>query len=118
MKTSIKKAGDTTIVDMTGKIDFETQESFRADLARLVDPSKTDSVPKKIIFNLEKLEFVGSSGISTFIQTLKEFSSQTQAKPRYCNVRSEFKRVIKAFDEDEMFEFHDNEEKAKKSFDQ
>jgi hypothetical protein len=33
-------------------------------------------------------------------------------------VRSEFRRVMQAFDEEELFEFHDNEERARKSFDQ
>ena len=84
MKTKIKKLGDTIVVSMDGKLDFATNEPLKQDLTDLLDAEmaksirkakKTDSVPKKIIFNLEKLEFVGSSGISSFIQTLKEFRS-------------------------------------------
>jgi hypothetical protein len=33
-------------------------------------------------------------------------------------VKSEFQKVIKAFDESNAFEFYDNEERAKKSYDQ
>lgn len=118
MKTDIKKNGDVVIVSMDGRLDFETNAPLREELSKLIRPNKTDSTPKKIIINLEKLEFVGSSGISSFVQTLKEFNSISPSKPRYCNVKSEFKRVIKAFDEEQAFEFHDNEERAKKSFDQ
>lgn len=120
MKTQIKKNGDTIIVSMDGRLDFETNLPLREELSKLVrqPQNKTDSVPKKIIFNLENLEFVGSSGISSFVQTMKEFNSQASNKPRYCNVKSEFRRVMKAFDESDGFEFHDNEERAKKSFDQ
>ena len=67
---------------------------------------------------MEKLEFVGSSGISSFVQTLKEFTAVAQTKPRYCNVKSEFRRIIKAFDEEDLFQFYETEDRARKSFDQ
>lgn len=119
MKTQIKKNGDTVVVTMDGRLDFETNGPLREELSKLIGTQRnTDSTPKKIIFNLENLEFVGSSGISSFVQTMKEFNASVPNKPRYCNVKSEFKRVIKAFDEEQPFEFHDNEERAKNSFDQ
>lgn len=118
MKTNIKKSGDTIIVSMDGRLDFEAHVPLREDLSKLISTQKKDEVPKKIIFNLENLEFVGSSGISAFVQTLREFNATAPAKPRFCNVKSEFRRVMKAFDEGEVFEFYDNEERAKKSFDQ
>ena len=106
------------VVSMDGRLDFETHVPLREDLSKLADQAKSDSVPRKIIFNLEKLEFVGSSGISSFVQTLKEFNASVPTRPRYCNVKSEFRRVIKAFDEEAIFEFYDSEDRAKKSFDQ
>jgi anti-anti-sigma factor len=118
MKTQVKKEGDTIVVSMNGKLDFETHLPLREDLNRIISQAKTDSVAKKIIFDLEKLEFVGSSGISAFIQVLREFNESVPVKPRYCNVRSEFRRVIKAFDNDELFDFYDNAERARQSFDQ
>jgi anti-anti-sigma factor len=116
MKTQIKKQGDTIIVSMDGKLDFETNVPLREDLTKVIREAKTDSTAK-IIFNLEKLEFVGSSGISSFVQTLKEFNVNAPSVPVYCNVKSEFRRVIKAFDEAEQFKFFDNEDRARKSFD-
>lgn len=118
MKTQIKKNGDTVIVSMDGKLDYETHLPLREDLDQIIHNTHTDSAPTKIIFNLEKLEFVGSSGISAFIQTLRDFNSSSPTRPRYCNVKSEFKKVIKAFDEAELFDFYENEERAKQSFDQ
>ncbi len=110
MRTQIKREGDFFVVSMDGKLDFGTYLPLREDLSKLLDASgATDVAPSKIIFNLENLEFVGSSGISSFVQTLKEFNQSASLKPRYCNVRSEFKRIIKAFDEESGFEIHDNE---------
>lgn len=116
MKTQIKKQGDTIVVSMDGKLDFETNIPLREDLGKLIRQAKTDQTAK-IIFNLENLEFVGSSGISSFVQTLKEFNANAPASPVYCNVKSEFRRVIKAFDEEEQFKFFETEDRARKSFD-
>jgi anti-anti-sigma factor len=118
MKTQVKKIGDTLIVSMDGKLDFETSMPLREELSKVIRETRTDSSPKKIIFNLEKLDFVGSSGISNFVQTLREFNQASPIKPRYCHVKSEFQKVIKAFDESDAFQFYDNEDRAKKSFDQ
>lgn len=104
------------VVSMDGRLNFEAQEPLRQDLTRLVSQTKRDVVPQKIIVNLEHLEFVGSSGISAFVQTMKEFNQRAPTKPRYVNVSSEFQRVMKAFDESGAFEFFDNEAKAKDSF--
>lgn len=118
MKTHIKKNGDTIVVSMDGILDFGTHVPLREDLSKLIRETKQDTAAKKIIFNLENLEFVGSSGISSFVQTLKDFNTVAPTKPAYCHVKSEFKRVIKAFDEQDQFTFYDNEERAKKHFDQ
>ena len=118
MKTEIKKNGDTIVVSMNGRLDFETSIPLREDLGKILRGAKTDTAAKKIIFSFENLEFVGSSGISSFVQTLKDFNANSPLKPRYCNVGSEFQRVIKAFDEEQGFDFYDNEERARRSFEQ
>lgn len=112
MKTEIKKQGNTILVTMNGKLDFETQIPLREDLARLAKQARTESAPKKIIFNLENLQFVGSSGISSFIQTMKEFNQNAPSKPRYCHVRTEFKKIIQALDVEKVFDFYDDEDSA------
>jgi len=116
MKTQVEKKGDTLVVSVDGRLDFETYVPLKERLFKLIETG-TDSVPKKIIFNFENLEFVGSSGISAFVQTLKDFNASSPTKPRYCNVKSEFRKIIKAFDEAEVFEFYETEERAQKSFD-
>lgn len=103
MKTQVKKVGDTIVVTLDGRLDFETSVPLREDLERIVRKAKTDSV-SQIVFNCENLEFVGSSGISSFVQTLKDFNAAVPSRPRYCNFKSEFKRVIRAFDNDELFD--------------
>jgi anti-anti-sigma factor len=114
MKTQVKKTADAIIVSMDGKLEFETQDGIRHELTRIAQQTKKDSTPKKLIFNLEGLQFVGSSGISSFIQTLKDVNSLAAEKPRFCNVKSEFQKIIKAFDEENEFHFFESEEKARR----
>jgi anti-anti-sigma factor len=115
MKTHIKRTGNTIIVEVHGRIDHESQAPLRDSLSRLVRQTKTDSVPQQIIFDLKQLEFVGSSGISNFIQALKDVNAQAAIKPLYCNVKSEFQKIIKAFDEENDFAFFESQERAKRS---
>ncbi len=117
MKTHIKKSENVIIVSMDGKLDFGTHVPLRDQLQELIQEIRTDSTPRNIIFNLEKLEFVGSSGISTFIQTLQEFNTRFPNHPRYCNVKSEFRKIIQSFDEADLFQFYDSEDRARSSFD-
>jgi anti-anti-sigma factor len=107
MKTRIKKLGDSVVVALDGKVDYETQEPFRQDLQKLVSENKQDSAPKSFVFDLGNLEFVGSSGITHLIQTLKDFTHQTGARPRYVNVGSEFQKIMRAFDETGDFDLID-----------
>ncbi|MBU6374504.1 MAG: STAS domain-containing protein [Bdellovibrionales bacterium] len=118
MKTQIKKSDGAIVVEVNGKLDFETQQPFKEDLRKIIQQSKTDSVPTQVIFNLKKLEFVGSSGISNFVQTLKDFNQRAGVKPRYCHVGSEFQKIIRAFDEQDEFDFYDTEERARKDYSQ
>lgn len=112
MKSQIKKIGDTIVVSVDGKLDYETQDSFKENLkkvATVASGKNTDSTPTKVIFDMEKLEFVGSSGITQFIETLKEFGAQTDQKARILKASSEFKKVMRAFDEEQTFEFSEHE---------
>ena len=116
MQTKMKKQGDTLIVEIEGTLDFESNEPFRQSMDSIFTKFSTDRSPEKIVFDLEKLEFVGSSGISRFIKTLQEVSVRAHGKTRYCNVASEFQRMMKAMTDEELFEFFESQESARSSF--
>lgn len=118
MKTRIRKQDEFFIVDLNGTLDFEAQGPLKEEMEWLINEVTTGGeAPRKIIFNLKELSFVGSSGISNFIQTLKQVNSTVPIKPRYCYVRSEFQKLIRAFDDERLFEFFESEDGARRSFD-
>jgi len=108
MQAKIRKDGDVTVVELKGRLDFETAEPFRETCNDILANSK-------VVFNLSELSFVGSSGIGAFVNTLREFTTKNPVPPRFCEVRSEFKKVFKSSEEG-VFQIFENEEEALQSF--
>jgi anti-anti-sigma factor len=117
MKARIKNTNESIIISLDGKVDYESQDEICNLINRTVsqNQNRTDQTAKKIILNLKELEFVGSSGITQFVQSLKAIHQQTDIVPKYCGVRSEFKKIMKAFDETNEFDFYDDEGLSKKN---
>jgi anti-anti-sigma factor len=112
MHAKIKKVGAATVLELKGNIDFETAKPFREQCSLLL--KKSEATPK-LIFNMKGLKFVGSSGLSSFIQTLKDLN-HLKTKPRFCGVGSEFKKMFRIYSPDENFEIYTSEEEAADSF--
>lgn len=86
-----KKEGDFVFFELEGHLDFETTEQFEETYAGLISRN-----PRlKAVFNLGKLKFVGSTNITHFLKTLRDFNSMGE-KPRICHVSSEFERIFKS----------------------
>jgi anti-anti-sigma regulatory factor len=52
---------------------------------------------------------VGSSGISSFVAMIKDFQSRSTVRPSLVGARPEFQRIFKAFADDHIFDFFDDE---------
>lgn len=108
MKAEINKHGDITVINLKGHLDFETAEPFRrAFLARLTE--------EKIVFNFQELSFVGSSGITMFFDSLRDFASNRKVKPKFCGLGSEFRKIFAASPLAEL-EIYDSANNAVTSF--
>ncbi len=99
MKTKIEHYGEKVLVKIEGKLSYECTNQFKQELDKL------NTQNKQVAFDMQELQFVGSSGISSFIQILREFNLKTASKPKYINFRIEFKKLIKAFDDEQSFDF-------------
>lgn len=115
MKARIKNNDNSVIISLDGKIDYETQDKVCEVINGAIEKNKKDQVAKKVVLNLSALEFVGSSGITQFVQSLKHIHHETSVTPKYCGVRSEFQKIMKAFDEENEFDFFDDEALSKKN---
>lgn len=87
MKARIQREGEVIIVHLAGHVDVETAAPFRdVCLSRL----KWD----KVVFDFRELNFVGSSGLLPFLETMQDFSQTNPNSFKLCGVSSEFQRLF------------------------
>lgn len=108
MEAKFAKRGQVVVVELKGKLDFETSAPFRRTcLEKLIS--------EKVVFDLRDLNFVGSLGLTDFMSTLEDMKKSSRPGIKFCGVGSEFRRLLEAsgIQDHEMF---DNQEKALQSF--
>jgi anti-anti-sigma factor len=108
MRTRISQVDGTTIVELSGYLDFETSDPLKQSLE---DIYKRDS-QAKVVVDLSDLQFVGSSGIALLVKNLRQFNT-LRMKPSYCGMKSEFVRLFRAFEEGSPFDIWDNQADAR-----
>lgn len=86
--------GSIVIFELEGQLDFETTQQFEDACSSVMTQHGGTG---RIVFNMERLRFVGSSGINQFIRVLKGFNSGPE-RPKYCHVSPEFEKLLRAFE--------------------
>ena len=84
-------------VHMEGGLDFENSMPFRRELSSLM----TENPLSTITLDLNRLEFVGSSGIGVFVETIKILNDKKK-QIKIANVKTEFMKVFKLFEFDAL----------------
>lgn len=101
MEAQIIKDGEITIVALRGYLDFETTEPFRKTcFQNLID--------KNIVFDLKNLNFIGSSGLTSFLEVLREFKQKNPQPVKFCGLSQEFKRLFWATSMHDMEIYEDS----------
>jgi anti-sigma B factor antagonist len=65
LKTSVRSVGDTTIVDLEGKIDIANSRDLRSSLF------ETLKTTPRLALNMAGVAYIDSSGIATLVEALK-----------------------------------------------
>ncbi len=83
------------IVHMSGGLDYENSLPLRQELTELSikNPAST------ITLDMHSLDFVGSSGIGIFVETL-HILNKNKAQVKLSNVKTEFLKVFKLYNFD------------------
>lgn len=95
MKGSILKdsRGDLTIC-MEGGINCESGNNIAQELTELLN----DNPYTTIRLDLSKVDFIGSSGICHFVETLKSLNKKApRPRVKLTNVKDEFARLFKLY---------------------
>ncbi len=108
MQTKVEFQGPYTIVQISGRLDIDKTSLFKQACLKSLKG-------EKVIFSLEKLSFVGSTGIINFFQVLKEIHELNNRTCRVVGLNNDFKRIVHLA-EFQSLEFYENIEIATQSF--
>jgi anti-anti-sigma factor len=108
MRAEITKNGEITIVRLEGQISFETITLFR-------DHCMNKLKGEKVIFDLAQLHFVGSTGITSFFEIIKDIVEMKVLDLKFCSVKTEFQRLFQAWFADNV-EIYEQKEQAMNAF--
>lgn len=91
MEANFEDRGGVLIVELRGRLDFETSGPFRRTCLEKL-------LRERVVFDLKSLNFVGSLGLKDFVDTLDHMLQKSQSGVRFCGVSSEFRRLFEASD--------------------
>ena len=96
MKAQVRtdSLGNITI-HMNGGLDYENSLPLRTELQELTK----DNPASTITLDMHALDFVGSSGIGIFVETL-EILNKNKSQIKLSNVKTEFIKVFKLYNFD------------------
>ncbi len=108
MEAKYAVCGEVLVVELKGRLDFETTAPFRRTCIEKL-------TSERVVFDLKNLNFVGSLGLTDFVSILDDLAKESRQGVRFCGVSSEFKRLFEAsgLAGHSIFE---NQEKAIQSF--
>lgn len=87
MEAKFYQEGEVTIVALSGRLCIEKAPAFKnACLQGLKG--------KKVVFCMKDLSFVGSTGIQSFFQTIREFNQSRHFNAKISDLKPDFCRLL------------------------
>lgn len=108
MRVKVIQEGDYNVVALIGRLDIEKNKLIKDTLLK-------NYSNKKIVFCMDQLQFIGSSGIQNFFQNLKELHQQNRMNVRIVGLNQDFQRLL-MFSSLQDFSIFENIETAIGSF--
>ena len=106
MKISIREEDDVKIVYLEGEMDTNTSPEVMEELDKL-----RNNGAKKILLNLENLDFVSSAGLRVFLATAQQLQASGGGF-RVCMLNQEIKEVFDISGFSTLLMVFDNEAKG------
>ena len=108
MEAHLRRMGDVTVISISGSLSIEETQPFQRVCVQ-------NFAGQKVIFNMQNANFVGSTGIQAFLETLQTMDAGPEQNVRIVGVRTEFKRMISSL-ESKKIEFFEDDAQALKDW--
>jgi stage II sporulation protein AA (anti-sigma F factor antagonist) len=103
--------GDILVVYLEGRLDVSVANEVEEGLAELIDTGDH----KKVVLNMEGIEYMSSSGFRACISTLRKLNAKEGAL-KMCNIKPAVKRIFDVIELTSLFDIYSNEDEAVSSF--
>ncbi len=87
MNVAVEKIQGVCVVELGGNVDFESADCLNTKMLDFIEN-------KKVVFNLEKLSFVGSCGVLTFLEAMVKIAQNHKLEAKFCGVGGEFLQLF------------------------
>lgn len=108
MEAKVNHHNGVYTVSLKGKMDFESADALKSQCNR-------HFLQQNVIFDLNDLNFVGSSGITPFLEMLGALLRHNGTSLKVCSAGTEFIRVFEAGGLNGL-EVYENEKQARQAF--
>lgn len=105
-----KKVDDKLVVFLEGRLDVSVANEVEEELASLID----NESQKHLILNMEKVEYMSSSGFRACIATLRKLNA-IEGTLKLSNIRPSVKRIFDVIELTSLFDIYETEEEARKA---
>ena len=105
-----KQVEDKLIVYLEGRLDVSVANEVEEELSRLIDQENQ----KHIILNMDKVEYMSSSGFRACIATLRKLNSR-DGSLKLTHIRPSVKRIFDVIELTSLFDIYESDEEALKS---
>lgn len=100
MRAAVKKSGDVTIISIEGILSIEHTQPFRRICLEKF-------IGQKLVFNMKSANFVGSTGLQSFLDTIKKIDDSNSFGLKMVGVKPEFRRLLANIETSKLSFFED-----------
>ena len=109
MNITVNKVGETNVLQIEGRLDTTNYGELEHHLS-----SMTENNEMKILLDLEKLEYISSSGLRILLMFLKKLKA-ADGRFMLCGLSSDIREIFEISGFINIFEIFENQETALES---
>ena len=101
-----KKQGEKLVVYLEGRLDVSVANEVEEELSKLIDGGENH-----LVLNMDKVEYMSSSGFRACIATLRKLNAQ-EGSLKLCCIRPSVRRIFDVIELTSLFEIYESEAEA------
>jgi anti-anti-sigma factor len=110
MNIETRKVYDVLVIDMSGKLNTKTAGDAGDRIVKIVQGDD-----KRIVLNLDKLDFVSSAGLRVILTGAKLLQGH-RGELKICNAKGKVKQVLETSGFNNLIRIYDSEKEAVAAF--